>query len=378
MNLRMGQRFISWEQGFYMHKLKVNLGKRSYKIVIGSGILDQLGGYLKKLDIGTDAFIISNAFLKNKYGAKLSQVLSANGFNCYFKLVADSEKAKSMETASRVIKELAKFDQKKKVFIIAFGGGVVGDLAGFVASVYRRGISYLQIPTTLLAQVDSSIGGKTAVDLDLGKNLVGAFYQPRLVFSEINFLKSLNVMQLRSGMAEVIKYAAICDEKLFSFLENKYKKVLQRDPAALEIIVNACSRIKAGIVTQDEIETLGLRSILNFGHTIGHAIETASGYQGYNHGQAVSLGMLVAVDLSKRLGLIDINSALRIRNLIKLYGLPVRIKGLPLARIIRLHYHDKKFSGKENKFVLLSGIGKPRIVGNIRLDLIKAAIASQF
>jgi 3-dehydroquinate synthase len=185
-------------------------------------------------------------------------------------------------------------------------------------------------------------------------------------------------MQLRSGMAEVIKYAAICDEKLFSFLENKYKKVLQRDPAALEIIVNACSRIKAGIVTQDEIETLGLRSILNFGHTIGHAIETASGYQGYNHGQAVSLGMLVAVDLSKRLGLIDINSALRIRNLIKLYGLPVRIKGLPLARIIRLHYHDKKFSGKENKFVLLSGIGKPRIVGNIRLDLIKAAIASQF
>jgi 3-dehydroquinate synthase len=360
-----------------MHNVTVNLGKRSYKIVIGRGIFDQLGTYLKKLDIGTDAFIISNAFLKNKYGVKLVQVLSDSGFNCHFKLVADSEKAKSMETASRVIKALAKFDQKKKVFIIAFGGGVVGDLAGFVASVYRRGISYLQIPTTLLAQVDSAIGGKTAVDLDSGKNLVGAFYQPRLVFSEINFLKSLNTLQLRSGLAEVIKYAVICDRKLFGLLENKYQKVLQRDPATLEIIVNACSRIKAGIVAQDEKETLGLRSILNFGHTIGHAIEAAGGYRGYNHGQAVSLGMLVAVDLSKRLGLIDTDSVSRIRNLIKLYGLPVRIKGLPAARIIRLHYHDKKFSGKENKFVLIGGIGKPRIVRRIKLDLIQAAIASQ-
>lgn len=357
-----------------MHKVSVNLGKRAYNIIIGEGILDQLGAYLKKMDIGTDAFIISNAFLKNKYGVKLSQVLSGNGFNCYFKLVADSEKSKSIQTASAVIKDLAKFDQKRKVFIIAFGGGVVGDLAGFVASVYKRGINYIQIPTTLLAQVDSAIGGKTAVDLDLGKNLVGTFYQPRLVFSEVNFLKSLDIMQLRCGMAEVIKYAVIKDQKLFNFLENKYPEVMQRNPAALEIIINACSRIKAGIVTQDEKETSGLRSILNFGHTIGHAIEAAGGYKGYNHGQAVSLGMIVAVDLSKRLGLIAAKSAIRIKNLIELYGLPVKIKGVAVARIIRAHYHDKKFSGKENKFVLIRGIGKPAIVRNIKLDLIKEAV----
>lgn len=360
-----------------MYKLKVNLGKRSYKIVIGSGIFYQFGAYLKKLDIGTDAFIITNDFLKNKYGAKLSKVLSGNGFNYRFKLVADSEKSKSIETAGRVIKELARFDQKKKVFIMAFGGGVVGDLAGFVASVYKRGISYVQLPTTLLAQVDSAIGGKTAVDLDLGKNLVGAFYQPRLVFSEVNFLKSLDVLQVRCGMAEVIKYAVIKDQKLFSFLEYKYQEIMRRNPAALEVIINACSRIKAEIVAQDEKETSGLRSILNFGHTIGHAIEAAGGYKGYNHGQAVSLGMIVAVDLSKRLGLIDLELAVRIRNLIKLYGLPLKIKGVAVAKIIRAHYHDKKFSGKENKFVLIGGIGKPRIVRNIKLDLIKEAIAGQ-
>ena len=357
-----------------MYKVMVNLGKRSYPIVIGVGILAQLAGYLKKLDLGTNAFIISNAFLKNKYAVKLSQTLSANGFSCHFKLVADSEKAKSLETASRVIKDLAKFDQKKKVFIIAFGGGVLGDLAGFVASVYKRGISYVQIPTTLLAQVDSAIGGKTAVDLDLGKNLVGAFYQPRLVFTEIDFLKSLDALQVRTGMAEVIKYAVIKDHKLFSFLENNYSRLMRRNAPALEIIINACSRIKADIVAQDEKEILGLRSILNFGHTIGHAIETAGGYKSYNHGQAVSLGMVFAVDLSKKLGLIDAKLALRIRNLIKLYGLPMKIKGVALAKIIRAHYHDKKFSGKENKFVLIAGLGKPLIVRNINLDLIKEGI----
>jgi 3-dehydroquinate synthase len=357
-----------------MRKIKVNLGKRSYKIIIGSGILSRLGADLRRLNIGTDAFIVTNSFLKNKYGLKLSQVLSAAGFRCHFKLVADSEKSKSIKTASSVIKELAEFDQKKKVFIVAFGGGVIGDLAGFVASVYKRGIRYIQVPTTLLAQVDSAIGGKTAVDLDSGKNLVGAFYQPSLVFSEVDFLKSLDLTQLRSGMAEVIKYAAIKDRKLFSLLEIKYSKVMRRDPATLEAIIYTCSRIKADIVSRDEKETSGLRSILNFGHTIGHAIEAAGGYKGYNHGQAVALGMAAAVDLSNKLGLINAKLALRIKALIKLYGLPVKIKGLSQDKIIRAHYHDKKFSGKENKFILLNGIGKPRIVRNIKLDLIKEVI----
>lgn len=359
-------------------RIRVNLGARSYNIIIGRGILNKLGPELLKLNLGTDAYIITNALLKNKYGAILSQALLKNGFNFRFKVVPDSEKSKSMETASLVIKDLAMFDQKRKVFIIAFGGGVVGDLAGFVASVYKRGVSYVQVPTTLLAQADSSIGGKTAVDLDLGKNLVGAFYQPRLVFSEINFLKSLAKGQLVSGLAEVIKYAIIKDSRLFSFLENKYNDLLKGDLKALEKIVSACSGIKAGIISHDEKEASGLRVILNFGHTIGHAIEAACGYKGYNHGQAISLGMLVAADLSNKLGLIEVNLAARIRNLIKLYGLPTKLKGVSINKIIDAHYRDKKFSGEENKFVLICGIGKPKIVRNVRLDLIKQAIKAIF
>ena len=357
-----------------MVKLRVSLGKRSYPIIIGRGVLKQLGLYLHKLNIGTDAFIVTNTFLKDKYGVKLSQVLAKAGFNCYFKEVPDSEKSKSIETASQVIKDLARFDQKKRVFIVAFGGGVVGDLSGFVACVYKRGVNYVQVPTTLLAQVDSAIGGKTALDLDLGKNLVGAFYQPRLVFSDINFLKSLDKNQLRYGLAEVIKYAVIKDEKLFCFLEDEHKAISAGNPQALEMIVSVCSNVKAKIISRDEKETAGLRTILNFGHTIGHAIEAACGYRGYNHGQAISLGMVSAIDLSSRLRLVDVQTAARIENLIVLYGLPTKLKGISVDKIVAAHYHDKKFLGKENKFVLISGIGRAKIVRNVKLDLIKEAI----
>jgi len=357
-----------------MQRIKVNLGVRSYDIVIGRGILDKLGPELLKLQAGTDAYIITNLWLKNKYGAKLREVLCKGGFNSYFKIVPDSEKSKSLEAASLVIKDLAGWDRSRKVFIIAFGGGVVGDLAGFVASLYKRGTSYVQVPTTLLAQVDSSIGGKTAVDLDLGKNLVGAFYQPRLVFSEINFLKSLDKKQLASGMAEVIKYAVIKDHGLFIFLENKYKDLLKKDPAALEKIVSVSSKIKAAIVNRDEKEVSGLRTILNFGHTIGHAIEAAGEYKAYNHGQAVGLGMIAAADLSRLLGLIDPGTVSRVSGLVRLYGLPVKLKGVSIKKIIRAHYRDKKFIGKENKLVLIRGVGRPRIARNIPLSLIKEAI----
>jgi len=357
-----------------MRKIKVNLGLRSYNIIIGRGIFNKLGLELLKLKIGTDAYIITNSLVKNKYGAILRKELLKNGFNLHFKVVPDSEKSKSLETASSVIRDLARFDQARKVFIIAFGGGVVGDLAGFVAAVYKRGVGYVQIPTTLLAQVDSSIGGKTAVDLDLGKNLVGAFYQPSLVFSEINFLKSLDKRQLVSGVAEVIKYAVIKDSRLFSFLENKYNSVLKGNPQALERIVCACSSIKAGIVSKDEKEALGLRTILNFGHTIGHAIETASGYNDYNHGQAVSLGMIVAADLSRMLNLIDPRLVTRIRDLIRLYGLPIKLKGVSTQKILRAFWRDKKFTGKQNKLVLICGMAKPKIARNVPLVSIKEAI----
>jgi len=357
-----------------MHKIKVKLGRRAYEILIGRGILDTLGSRLLRLKLGTDAYVITNSWIKRKYGVVLARVLRKSGFNVYFKVVADSEKSKSLETASIVIKDLARFDKKRKVFIIAFGGGVVGDLAGFVASVYKRGINYVQVPTTLLAQVDSSIGGKTAVDLTQGKNLVGAFYQPRVVLSEINFLKSLEKKQLAGGLAEVIKYAIIKDRKLFDFLENNNKVILRKDPAALERIVRACSRIKADIVSRDERETVGLRTILNFGHTIGHAIEAGSGYRGYGHGQAIALGMLCAADISCALKMIDAGLTQRIKRLIRIYGLPVQLKGVSLDKIVQAQYRDKKFTGKENKFVLIRGIASSQILRNIQPRLIRQAL----
>ncbi|MDD5116049.1 MAG: 3-dehydroquinate synthase [Candidatus Omnitrophica bacterium] len=358
-----------------MRKVKVELGRRSYDIIIGRKILDKLPGYLKRLDVGRDAYVITNSLLMRKYGKRISSVLCGAGFGCRFKIVPDSEKSKSLKNAWQLIRDLAGFDREKKVFVVAFGGGVVGDLAGFVASVYKRGVPYVQIPTTLLAQVDSAIGGKTAVDLDAGKNLVGAFYQPRLVFSDIDFLKTLDKRQIVSGLAEVIKYAVIRDPSLFSFLEVGHKDIVAGRPDALKRIVGACSGIKAEIAGRDEKEMSGLRTILNFGHTLGHAIESACGYKGYNHGEAVALGMVAASDLSLKLGLIGEEPVSRIEKLIRLYGLPVKLKRLPINKILNAYYHDKKFIGKQNRLVLIRGIGRPVVMEGIALKLVKDAVA---
>jgi 3-dehydroquinate synthase len=357
-----------------MKTIGVNLKKRSYKIIVGSGILKLSGRYISSLKIGTDAFVITNAAIKARYGRLLRKSLEAFGFSVRFKLIADSEKSKSLDTASSVIRDIARYDRNKYLFIIALGGGVVGDLAGFVASIYKRGIPYVQIPTTLLAQVDSSIGGKTAVDLAQAKNLAGSFYQPRLVISDVELLKSLNKKQIRAGLAEVIKYGLIRDRKLFYFLERNSQAVLALKKSALEYIVYACSQIKADIVSSDEREEKGIRTILNFGHTAGHAIEAASGYKGYNHGEAVALGILVASRISVRLGLLKPQIEKLILNIIRKAGLPTVIKDIPLKSIINAHYHDKKFVGLKNRFVLLRGIGKTEIVTEIPLDLIREAI----
>jgi len=357
-----------------MHILKVNLKKFSYNIIIGSNTLGCLGRYIRKLDIGSDAYVLTNAFIRNKYGKILSASLQDSGFSVKFKIVPDTEKSKSIGVAASIINDLTRYDAKRRIFIVAFGGGVIGDLAGFVASIYKRGVPYIQVPTTLLAQVDSAIGGKTAVDLNQGKNLVGAFYQPRLVFSDVNILRSLDAKQIRSGLAEVIKYAAIKDAGLFKYLEKNYQGVLGLKLPVLESIVMRSSKIKAKIVQVDEREEKGIRTILNFGHTIGHAIEAAGGYKGYNHGESVALGMLTASDISKKLNLINNATAQRIESLIRAVGLPVKIKRASAAEIIKAHYHDKKFSGSTNKFVLIRGIGKPKIVKNIPLKIIRQAL----
>ena len=354
--------------------VKVTLKNNPYLIVCGNGTIDSLGAYLSKLAVGTDAFIITNSLIKNKHGKTLSVALKKAGFRVKFKLVPDTEKSKSFAVLPGLIRSIAEYDVSKKPFVIAFGGGVVGDLAGFAASIYKRGIAYIQVPTTLLAQVDSAIGGKTALDLEQGKNLVGAFYQPKLVVSDTGFLKTLSPRQVRSGLAEVIKYAVIRDKQLFDYLERNYRDILDLKSAALEHIVARSSRIKADIVSVDEKETKGRRTVLNFGHTLGHAIETASRYTGYNHGEAVGLGMLIACDISVRMRLLAEPEAARILALIKNAGLPVKIKNIPESLIIKAHYRDKKFVGANNKLVLITGISKAKIVNNVPLEIIKSAI----
>lgn len=357
-----------------MRTVKLNLKERSYDIVIGNNILDSLGTTINRLNIGNSAYVVTNKFIKNKHGMALSRALSRANLKFTYRLVADTEESKSMRVSFRLINELARFDKGKRVFIIAFGGGVVGDIAGFLASIYKRGIPYIQVPTTLLAQVDSAIGGKTAVDLIQGKNLVGAFYQPRLVYSDATLLKTLNARQLRCGLAEVVKYGIISDTNLFKYLEKNHASILALREKALEFIVARSSCIKAKIVGKDERETKGLRIILNFGHTIGHAIEAASGYKGYHHGEAIALGMLVALGISQRLKLLKGAAAERIENLIRVLGLPVKIKRLPLNKIIKAHYRDKKFIGSKNRFVLIEGLGRTKIVENISPDVIKEAV----
>jgi 3-dehydroquinate synthase len=357
-----------------MQTIKLNLKERSYNIIVGTNIINGLGKYLTKLNIGNDAYVITNARIKNKYGGTLEKALKKRGFSVRFKILPDTEKSKSIEMMTSVIRDTAHYDKGKRIFIVAFGGGVVGDLSGFVASIYKRGIPYIQVPTTLLAQVDSSIGGKTAVDLSEAKNLVGAFYQPKLVFSDVKFLNSLSMRQMRAGLAEVIKYSIIKDRILFSYLERQYKNILNHRQDALKFIVERCSRIKADIVSRDEREKKGLRTILNFGHTAGHAIEAASNYKAYNHGEAIALGMLVAIQLSKTLKLINEAVTQRIENLIKAVGLPTRIRDVSLNSIINAHYRDKKFIGSRNRFVLIKGIGKTKIVENIPLELIKGVL----
>jgi 3-dehydroquinate synthase len=357
-----------------MKSIRVNLKRRSYDIIIGNKILKDCGQFLSRLNIDGDAYIITNSLVKNKYGKILEVSLKKKGMNARFKEVADSEKSKSIRVAFSIIKDITKFDKGKKIFIIALGGGVIGDLAGFIASIYKRGIPYVQVPTTLLAQIDSSIGGKTAVDLMEAKNLVGAFYQPRMVLSDISCLRSLTKRQIRSGLAEAVKYGIIKDRALFKFLEKNYQLLLNRNEERLEFLVYRCSKIKATVVQKDETERKGIRTILNFGHTFGHAIEAASNYKGYNHGEAVALGMLCATELSLGLGLIKADTFKRVLKLIRAIGLPTKIKNVSIEKIIAAHYRDKKFLGRENRFVLIKALGLALIKKNIELSKIKTVL----
>jgi len=357
-----------------MKSVRLNLAKRSYNIIIGKGCLSSLGRTLKKLGIGCDAFIITNPKIKSLYAKPLERSLKQNDYSIRYKLIADTEKSKSAPVSLKILNEIARYDKKKRIFIIALGGGVVGDLSGFIASVYRRGIPYIQIPTSLLSQVDSAIGGKAAIDLSVGKNLVGSFYQPSLVASDISLLKSLPAYEIKNGLAEIVKYGVIKDARFFAYLEKNYKKAFGYDQKFLDYVIYKCAKIKASVVEKDERDNKDIRIILNCGHTIGHAIEAAGNYKSYTHGEAVALGILVESLLSYKLGLLSKGALSRVENLIKNIGLPTRIKNLKLSRIMDAQEHDKKIISGVNRFVLPTRIGAVKICQNIPTAKIRKAL----
>ena len=360
-----------------MKRIKVNLGKRSYDILIGEGVLSKLKNRVKGLGLAKVAVVVTNPTINQLYGSLLKKALKNSGLEIHFAEVPDSEESKSTAECINLIEKFAGLDKGRGIFVIAFGGGVIGDLAGFAASIYRRGVPYIQLPTTLLAQVDSSIGGKTAIDLPCGKNLIGSFYQPRLVLSDLRFLNSLDSGQIKQALAETIKYALISNKQFFQYLEKRLEQILKLRQQNLQYIIEVCSKIKAEIVQEDETDTKGKRMLLNFGHTTGHALEAASGYiRDYSHGNAVALGMLVACEIAKQLRMLSAQALQRIEKLIQRAGLPTKIAGLNLDHILKAQAHDKKFTAGKNRFVLPNRIGKAVVKENVPDEIIANRITA--
>lgn len=358
-----------------MREIKVRLKTRSYSIKIGEALLAKAGTYISQLPIGRYGIVITNPKIQSLYRNILKKSLSKSGIDAQFLTVPDSETSKSFRVLSQVLNKIAELDRGKKPFIVAFGGGVIGDLAGFIAAVYRRGVPLIQIPTTLVAQVDSAIGGKTAIDLPVAKNLVGAFYQPNLVISDISLLETLPEREIRCGLAEIIKYSVISSRKFFDFISENIVPLKKLKIKTLEYVIGECGKIKSKIVSADEIDTKNIRVVLNYGHTIGHAIEAASGYRGiYNHGEAVALGMIAAAGISDKLGMLSTEEAGKIRNLIGRAGLPVNLKNIECSAILKALGHDKKFAHGINRFVLPLKIGRVKIIDDIAQGSIVDAI----
>lgn len=358
-----------------MKKIKLNLGEKSYDILIGSGAFAKLPGLLKSMKFNGPVVVVTDNTVKAKTTRLTAPVLKKIKNEIILISVPASERSKSVSVFRDTVQKISKKTKTHKPLIVALGGGVVGDLAGFVAATYRRGVPLVQVPTTLLAQVDSSIGGKVGIDLPQAKNLVGAFYQPKTVLMDPDFLGSLPKRQIRNGMAEVIKYGIISSPSLFGFLEENMPALLSLKKKPLEKIISECASIKARVVEKDEYDCKDVRIALNFGHTLGHAIEAASEYSKlYNHGESISVGMLLSGEIAVMLEMLKEKDLKRIRSLIKNAGLPTGVKGVPLREILKSFKYDKKFTKGGNRFVLPRRIGAVEVVEDIPDLLIKTVL----
>lgn len=360
-----------------METLRVELGERSYEIAIGTGCLGGVGEAVSKLSgVSPRLALISNPTVHGLYGRAVEESLNSAGFEAATIIVPDGEEYKGLMWVEKIYGELLKHRLDRHSVVVALGGGVIGDMAGFAASTYMRGIRFVQVPTTLLAQVDSSVGGKTGVNHPLGKNMIGAFWQPSLVWMDMEVLRTLPERQLLAGLSEVIKYGVIWDRDFFDFLREACQNILSLDAQAIARVVQRSCHIKAEVVSQDEREG-GLRAILNFGHTVGHAIETLTGYTKYLHGEGVSVGMYLEALLSERLGIMKQGGADEVRALIDAYGLPSLLPvGLKTDDMLDAMAVDKKTVGGQLRFVLPEEPGKVRVSEPVSEEDVRAFLNS--
>ena len=356
-----------------MRSMKVELGERSYPIHIGAGIVDRSDLLLPRLKVSSAA-IVTNEVVAPLYLRRLVAALRSGGVVVTEIVLPDGERYKDWQTLNMIYDALLESKCERSTTVIALGGGVIGDLAGFAAATYQRGVPFIQVPTTLLAQVDSSVGGKTGINHPLGKNMIGAFYQSRAVIADTETLSILPDRELRAGLAEVIKYGLIRDLPLFEWLEKNIDALLARDAETLTHAIERSCANKAEIVGEDETES-GVRALLNLGHTFGHAIEAGLGYGVWLHGEAVAAGMMMAADLSRRLGSLSGADVMRIHALLERAGLPTCGAAMATDRYLELMSADKKVMAGKLRLVLLERIGLGRIASDVPLLEIRATIA---
>ncbi|MCD6472990.1 3-dehydroquinate synthase [Candidatus Aerophobetes bacterium] len=356
-----------------MNTITIKLDKRSYPVYIG-GEIANIGKIASDFNRGKKVLIVSNRKIYGLYGEKVAKSLESFGFDVSLARVPQGERYKSLSQALKLYNHCIQYNLDRYSTILALGGGVIGDLAGFVASTYLRGINFISFPTTILAQVDASIGGKTAVNLPQGKNLVGSFYQPMLVYINQEVLKTLPRREIKGGLAEVVKYGVIKDKDLFFYLERNLSCIKRLNKDCLKFIITRSVKIKAWIVEEDEKEERGKRQLLNFGHTIGHAIEVVAEYKKYTHGEAVSIGMVAAGEIAVKMRIFSRDKLSRLKKLLKDFGLPTEVKGLDKDKLWNALYRDKKRRGERIHFVLPKDIGEVFLTGDVPYHIIKSVL----
>ena len=356
--------------------IPVNLGPKSYSIVVEPGALASAGTRLRQLGVGERMVVVSDAVIMRLHGATVVKGLEAAGFTVTTLEVPEGEEAKTLRVASECWDRLLGAGADRSSTVLALGGGAVGDLAGFVAAAYMRGMNFVQLPTTVLAQVDASIGGKTAIDHPRAKNLIGAFHQPRLVVVDPSVVRTLPDREFRSGLAEIVKHGIVLDADYFDDVERSAAALLDRDLETLARIIGGSCRLKAGVIERDPEEKGELRYALNAGHTIGHALEAVTGFTAWTHGEAVALGLVAEAHIAERLGLATTATTRRQESLLAAVGLPVRAATVDAEAVLKAISHDKKARDGRVPFVLAPTIGRFRVVHDVSADDVRAALVA--